>query len=106
MTDDPDRPPTPEELAAAEELRRALEGHDVSSADDLARVAERVRATAGLAPGLDPGVRDAAIENAIAGASRRRNRVVVYGMLSMAAAVSPAVNMMVDTLRRSRASRP
>jgi hypothetical protein len=100
MDDEKDR-----EEAAADALRRGLDGETIEGEDrDLLLLARRIQASAGLAPPLDTGVRDEAIDRALERMSSRsatsaateprdarRRRWVVWAGEALAAACAVAV---------------
>ena len=87
-SDEGQREATTAELQAAEALRLALDGEGATGdAEDLARLAGRLRATAGIAEPLEPARRDAAVDAALAGASRRRFGRWAVALVAAAVAV-------------------
>jgi hypothetical protein len=114
MIDDED-PPSPEELAAAEALRRALEG-DRTGDDAEARTARLIAAAAGRAPRLGDVAARAIVVRAFAevgseprpakGPARARRRWRMGGLLGAATAALVLAMLTTPRLPRRWQSRP
>jgi hypothetical protein len=114
MIDDED-PPSPEELAAAEALRRALEG-DLTRDDTDARTARMIAAAAGRAPRLGDLAARAIVLRAFAevgreqrpaaGPARARRRWRISGLLGAATAALVLVTLATPRVPRRWQSRP
>jgi hypothetical protein len=114
MVDD-ELPPSPEELASAEGLRRALEGGPAAPGDEEARAARMIVASAGREPALGDLPAHRIVRGAIAEAERKRSgsgrgralrrwSVGVFGGAAVAALV--LITVALPTMPRRWMSRP
>lgn len=107
MSDERDREASPEETRAAEALRRALEGEpSKGEAADLARLAGRLQATMGVAARLEPSARKAAVEAALARATRRRWTRWTVALIAAAVAALVLGGLLVPLATRTRPGEP